>query len=551
MSTALAPYVAPNSVLVRLPDGDGAGVLVQSENESGTTTSETPAGETPAVGGDETSPLLSLYEVRLGDGVDPIEADFVALLNVYRAENGLDPVAVSQDLFLTANRKALDIVENDAFSHSWSGGETLAESFRTIYPDGSFSLLAENLAVGALTAEAAMQAWIASPSHRDTLLNADLDSIGVGFVDGRDRDYGFGTAWVLHLGDDIVTVPDRVEIPISGTGDFATRFDPADYLTANPDLVAAGLDQGDALGHYLGSGYAEGRALSFDAATYLSLNPDLIAAGFSVDEATAHYVDFGWREGRKIDFDPTAYLAANPDLVAAGIVDPVDATAHYLASGRFEGRWLGFDAEAYLAANPELVAAGLTGFQQAFDHYRAFGVSEGRAFFDRAAYLADNPDVAASGLEALTHYQMAGADQGRAMPLRGSERADFFMGGAGSDLYRGLGGDDILFGRAGDDRINGGAGNDIVSGGEGTNVLTGGAGADRFRVGEGVDTIVDFNPAAGDVLVGPDGRAIAVDGSVGTADGADLVIAFEGGAAVTLIGVLPTAADDAAASAGA
>ncbi|MCR9257278.1 MAG: CAP domain-containing protein [Alphaproteobacteria bacterium] len=552
MSVTFEPYFAPSSVLVRLPDGDGAGVLVQSENETGAPPHEDPtAPDLGADNGTAVPPLLSLYTVRIGDGVDPIEADFAALLNAYRAENGLAPVALSQDLSLSANRKALDIVENDAFSHIWSGGESLSDGFRTLYPDGSFSLLAENLAVGALSAEAVMQAWTASPSHRDTLLNPSLDTVGVGFVDGRDQGYGFGTAWVLHLGDDVVGRPDSVQAPILNGGDFSVAFDPAGYLTANPDLIAAGLDQGDALDHYLASGFAEERELAFDASGYLALNPDLTAAGFTAEEAEAHYLNFGWLEGRPTDFDPDAYLAANPDLVAAGIVDPAAATAHYLASGRFEDRWLGFDAAAYLVANPELLAAGLTTYDQAIEHYRAFGAIEGRAFFDRDAYLVDNPDVAASGLEALDHYQQAGAADGRAMPLRGSDRADLFLGGNGDERYRGLDGDDILFGRAGDDRIDGGAGNDVVSGGSGTNVLTGGAGADRFRVGEGVDTVVDFNAADGDVLVGPDGALVPVDGSVGDRTSAGLDITFDNGATVTLLGVLPASADEALAVAGA
>ena len=67
----------------------------------------------------------------------------------------------------------------------------------------------------------------------------------------------------------------------------------------------------------------------------------------------------------------------------------------------------------------------------------------------------------------------------------------------------GGGKNELLHGYQTNDVINGGRGDDLLWGHGGDDVLTGGAGADVFilNAGDGEDTITDFNPAAGDVIV--------------------------------------------------
>ena len=68
---------------------------------------------------------------------------------------------------------------------------------------------------------------------------------------------------------------------------------------------------------------------------------------------------------------------------------------------------------------------------------------------------------------------------------------------------KGTGKNDSLHGHDTNDVINGGKGNDFLWGHGGDDILTGGAGADVFvfSTGGGEDTITDFNPANGDVIV--------------------------------------------------
>jgi hypothetical protein len=73
---------------------------------------------------------------------------------------------------------------------------------------------------------------------------------------------------------------------------------------------------------------------------------------------------------------------------------------------------VGFDSSFYLAHNPDVAAAGL----DAFTHYQLYGWQEGRnpdSFFDITFYLQHNPDVAAAHMNALVHYEQFGWKEGR------------------------------------------------------------------------------------------------------------------------------------------
>ena len=90
-----------------------------------------------------------------------------------------------------------------------------------------------------------------------------------------------------------------------------------------------------------GLGRAEARdlaAAAFDPGFYLSAWPDVAAAGL---DPLDHFLQTGWREGRdpSRDFRLADYLEVNPDVAAAG----VNPFLHWLAAGRAEGRPLRFD----------------------------------------------------------------------------------------------------------------------------------------------------------------------------------------------------------------
>jgi Ca2+-binding RTX toxin-like protein len=102
--------------------------------------------------------------------------------------------------------------------------------------------------------------------------------------------------------------------------------------------------------------------------------------------------------------------------------------------------------------------------------------------------------------------------------LSGEAGDDIVLGGEGDDKIFGNAGDDLLQGNLEDDKIDGGGRNDVLIGGDGDDILSGedgddrlfgdvgndilrgGAGANEFVCGDGVDTVLDYNPAKGDVI---------------------------------------------------
>ena len=94
------------------------------------------------------------------------------LVNARRAENGLPPLVMDQDLLSAAMGRAGECAL--FFSHT--------------RPDGSICFFAspkmagENIAAGYGTPDAVMNGWMNSPGHRGNILNAGFHSIGIGCI---------------------------------------------------------------------------------------------------------------------------------------------------------------------------------------------------------------------------------------------------------------------------------------------------------------------------------------------------------------------------------
>ncbi len=119
----------------------------------------------------------------------------------------------------------------------------------------------------------------------------------------------------VQVGPDIHVDPDVV-------------VDPDSHRESDPDLPP-GLTRESARGLV---------TAAFDHAYYLSAYPDIAAAGV---DPLDHYLTAGRREGRdpRPDFNPADYLEVNPDVGASG----VDPFLHWLVAGKAEGRPLRFE----------------------------------------------------------------------------------------------------------------------------------------------------------------------------------------------------------------
>ncbi len=161
----------------------------------------------PAAGGQIGITEVTTYYVHLPLVLGPSPLDAVitrvaARTNTYRMQQGgcLTPLVVNAQLNTAAQRHSQDMALNDFFGHQGSDGSWPSD--RVEAAGYNWSMLAENIAVGQTTPEAAVDAWMTSSGHRENVLNCNLKEIGVGYYylandPGTVRDHHY---WTLTFG---------------------------------------------------------------------------------------------------------------------------------------------------------------------------------------------------------------------------------------------------------------------------------------------------------------------------------------------------------------
>jgi len=106
----------------------------------------------------------------------------VELINQERTKDNLPPLALNPLLNEAAQRKAGDMFAFNYWAHVSPSGRQPWDFFREVGYD--FSFAGENLARDFPTAEDAVKAWVASPSHEENIVNSKYRETGVAVVDG-------------------------------------------------------------------------------------------------------------------------------------------------------------------------------------------------------------------------------------------------------------------------------------------------------------------------------------------------------------------------------
>ncbi|WP_078553635.1 CAP domain-containing protein [Bacillus alkalicellulosilyticus] len=110
------------------------------------------------------------------------EDQVVSLVNQERAKQGLRPLTHRADVKNVAHKKAEDMIKSNYFSHQSPNYGSPFDMLRTF--GISYSTAGENIAKGQKTPEEVMRSWMNSPGHRQNIMNAQYDTIGVGFYHG-------------------------------------------------------------------------------------------------------------------------------------------------------------------------------------------------------------------------------------------------------------------------------------------------------------------------------------------------------------------------------
>jgi uncharacterized YkwD family protein len=110
------------------------------------------------------------------------EDQVAVLVNVERQKNGLPPLSHRADLKAVSERKAMDLINSNYFSHT---SPNYGSPFDMMKQFGiSYRSAGENIAKGQRSPEEVMNSWMDSSGHRANILNSSYDAIGVGYYNG-------------------------------------------------------------------------------------------------------------------------------------------------------------------------------------------------------------------------------------------------------------------------------------------------------------------------------------------------------------------------------
>ncbi|MGG3467201.1 CAP domain-containing protein [Neobacillus pocheonensis] len=103
----------------------------------------------------------------------------IDLTNAQRSKNGLSALKADNQLSGVAQKKALDMQQNNYFSHT---SPTYGSPFDMMRDFGvTYKSAGENIAQGQRTPQEVVTAWMNSPGHRANILSSKFTHIGVGY----------------------------------------------------------------------------------------------------------------------------------------------------------------------------------------------------------------------------------------------------------------------------------------------------------------------------------------------------------------------------------
>jgi hypothetical protein len=123
------------------------------------------------------------YSPQTGDFAIITSSELIEMTNQARAEQGLEPLTVSSKLNEAAEKKAMDMINQNYFSHTSPDG--LSPWYWVSNAGYKYSTAGENLAKDFSESEYVHRAWMNSPSHKANILNKNYQDIGVAVLRGN------------------------------------------------------------------------------------------------------------------------------------------------------------------------------------------------------------------------------------------------------------------------------------------------------------------------------------------------------------------------------
>jgi uncharacterized protein YkwD len=135
--------------------------------------------------------------------------DLVALINGYRAANGLQQVSVNGALTGAATWMAQDMAARNYLGHVSSDGRSPTQRMSAFGYPATSMYTGEDLGAGYGTASAVLAGWQASAAHNAVLLNPNYNAVGIGLMYNANSTYKW--YWAADFGGPGGTV--KVVVP--------------------------------------------------------------------------------------------------------------------------------------------------------------------------------------------------------------------------------------------------------------------------------------------------------------------------------------------------
>ncbi len=127
--------------------------------------------------------VRSRFSNVLGITTDISAQKLLSLTNIDREKNGTGDLVLNNQLSQAAYEKAADMFAKNYWAHNSPDGLTPWVFFRRV--GYNYVSAGENLARGFSTSQAVVDAWMASPSHRENMLSQNYADVGFAVVSGK------------------------------------------------------------------------------------------------------------------------------------------------------------------------------------------------------------------------------------------------------------------------------------------------------------------------------------------------------------------------------
>lgn len=111
------------------------------------------------------------------------EAKLIELLNTERTNHELNALTIDPTLYFAALTKAQDMLKKGYFEHFTPENKSPWVFIRNA--GYNYAKAGENLAMDFRTAEGVHNAWMASPAHKQNILDPDFENIGLAALKGN------------------------------------------------------------------------------------------------------------------------------------------------------------------------------------------------------------------------------------------------------------------------------------------------------------------------------------------------------------------------------